>query len=39
MPKLPVGSAFWTLMPDLATGSRGMDLLREAHIILHFPMT
>ena len=33
MPKLPVGSAFWTPQPDLATGAEAV------LTILHFPMT
>ena len=31
MPKLPVGSAFWTPMPDLATGAEAWILAGGAH--------
>ena len=31
MPKLPVGSAFWTPMPGSGNRSRGMDLAGGAH--------
>ena len=33
MPKLPVGSAFWTPQPDLATGAEAW-ILQVEHIIL-----
>ena len=38
MPKLPVGTAFWTPQPDLATGAE-TGSLQAVHIILHFPTT
>ena len=31
MPKLPVGSAFWTPQPDLATGAEAWILAGGAH--------